>query len=95
MEGLETLSFTDFPNLKKTNSEDYFAISSYYYYNNLVEVTLNNIGATDIQISAAKTLKSLNLLNNTNLTNLNIEDATLKDLNFNATNYPKLTALNT
>ena len=93
MEGLETLSFTDFPNLKKTNSEDYFAISSYYYYNNLVEVTLNNIGATDIQISAAKTLKSLNLLNNTNLTNLNIEDATLKDLNFNATNYPKLTAL--
>lgn len=93
LEGLETLSFTDFPNLKKTNSEDYFAISSYYYYNNLVEVTLNNIGATDIQISAAKTLKSLNLLNNTNLTNLNIEDATLKDLNFNATNYPKLTAL--
>jgi len=65
LEGLETLSFTDFPNLKKTNSEDYFAISSYYYYNNLVEVTLNNIGATDIQISAAKTLKSLNLLNNT------------------------------
>lgn len=90
---LETLSLTDFPNLKKTNDEDYFAISLYYYYENLVEVTLNNIGATDIIIEPQKTLKSLTLANNSNLTNLNISDASLKDLNFNATNYPKLTNL--
>gem|GEM_PF-1249314 len=93
LKGLETLSLTDFPSLKTTNDEDYFAISSYYYCENLVNVTLNNIGASNIQVSAEKTLKELNLLNNANVTELNIEDAPMKNLDFNATTYPKLTSL--
>ncbi|MDO4881061.1 MAG: leucine-rich repeat domain-containing protein [Capnocytophaga sp.] len=93
LEGLETLSLTDFPSLKTTNDEDYFAVSTYYYNGNLVNVTLNNIGASSIQISATKTLQELSLQNNLNVETLNIEDATLTNLDFNASTYPKLTSL--